>query len=93
MAEQHHDHGHTAAGWTGVIIAIVGFCVAGGFMVAAKPVGFWAGMAIVLIGTVVGGIMKLMGLGRNDEPITRTPATTQKATESTEEESRVRAHA
>lgn len=88
----HHDHGHTAAGWTGVIIVFVGFCVAGGFMVAAKPVGFWVGMGIVFVGAVVGGIMKLMGLGRNDEPIARTPATTQKTTQDTDEEARVRAH-
>ncbi len=75
MAAQ-HDHGHTPAGWTGVIIAFVGFCVAGGFMVAAEPVGFWAGIALTLVGAVVGGIMKLMGMGKDDTPISTTPATT-----------------
>ena len=39
------SHGHTPAAWTGVIIAFIGFCVAGAFMVLAKPLGFWAGMA------------------------------------------------
>jgi hypothetical protein len=88
----HHDHGHTAAGWTGAIIVFVGFCVAGGFMVAAKPVGFWVGMGIVLIGALAGGIMKLMGLGKNEDSAAPAPATTQQQTE-TDEEARVRAHA
>jgi ABC-type iron transport system FetAB permease component len=57
------SHGHTPAAWTGVTIAFIGFCVAGAFMVMAQPVGFWAGMAIVLLGGVVGWIMKAMGLG------------------------------
>ena len=48
------SHGHTPAAWTGVIIAFIGFCVAGAFMVMAQPLGFWAGMAIVVLGGVVG---------------------------------------
>jgi hypothetical protein len=58
------SHGHTPAAWTGVIIAFIGFCVADAFMVMAQPVGFWAGMAIVVLGGVVGGIMRAMGLGQ-----------------------------
>ncbi|MEV6807160.1 HGxxPAAW family protein [Streptomyces sp. NPDC017248] len=57
------SHGHTPAAWTGVIIAFIGFCVAGAFMVMAQPVGFWAGMAITVLGAVVGAIMRAMGLG------------------------------
>ncbi len=65
------SHGHTPAAWTGVIIAFIGFCIAGVFMVAAQPVGFWAGMAIVLLGGAVGGIMRMMGLGqpRHNHPV------------------------
>ncbi|MFD5538028.1 HGxxPAAW family protein [Streptomyces sp. NPDC127079] len=58
------SHGHTPAAWTGVTIAFIGFCVAGAFMVMAQPVGFWAGMVIVLLGGVVGMIMRSMGLGQ-----------------------------
>ncbi|MFF8190302.1 HGxxPAAW family protein [Streptomyces bobili] len=57
------SHGHTPAAWTGVIIAFIGFCVAGAFMVMAEPLGFWAGMAIVVLGGVVGVGMRAMGLG------------------------------
>ncbi|MFE6355338.1 HGxxPAAW family protein [Streptomyces rochei] len=65
------SHGHTPAAWTGVIIAFIGFCIAGVFMVAAQPVGFWVGMAIVLLGGAVGGIMRMMGLGqpRHTHPV------------------------
>ncbi|MEV0255415.1 HGxxPAAW family protein [Streptomyces sp. NPDC050732] len=63
-----HGHGHTPAAWTGSIIAFVGFCVAGAFMVMANVPGFWAGMAIIAIGGIVGGIMRLMGLGQDKRP-------------------------
>ena len=58
------SHGHTPAAWTGVTIAFIGFCVSGAYMVMAEPLGFWAGMVIVLLGGVVGLIMKSMGLGQ-----------------------------
>ncbi|MBD0708544.1 MULTISPECIES: HGxxPAAW family protein [unclassified Streptomyces] len=57
------SHGHTPAAWTGVIISFIGFCVAGVFMVGANLVGFWAGVGVILLGGVVGGAMKLAGLG------------------------------
>ncbi|HEY9373401.1 HGxxPAAW family protein [Streptomyces sp.] len=60
-------HGHTLAAWTGVTISFIGFCIAGVFMVAANVPGFWAGIAVVLIGGVVGGVMKMMGLGMPKE--------------------------
>ncbi|MEU9140247.1 HGxxPAAW family protein [Streptomyces sp. NPDC048404] len=58
------SHGHTPAAWTGVIIAFIGFCVAGAFMVKAEPLGFWAGMVVVVLGGVVGMLMRSMGLGQ-----------------------------
>ncbi|WAX80554.1 HGxxPAAW family protein [Streptomyces sp. KMM 9044] len=58
------SHGHTPAAWTGVIISFIGFCVASMFMVMNSPVGFWAGMVVVLLGGVAGGIMKKMGMGQ-----------------------------
>ncbi len=39
------SHGHTPAAWTGGIIAFIGFCVSGAFMVMAEPLGFWVGLA------------------------------------------------
>ncbi|MER6572047.1 HGxxPAAW family protein [Streptomyces sp. NPDC001093] len=69
MAGSSHGHGHTPAAWTGVIISFIGFLVAGAFMVMGQPVGFWAGMALILGGAVVGGIMRAMGLGNTPKPL------------------------
>ena len=57
-------HGHTPAAWTGVIIAFIGFCIAGAYMVMAEPLGFWGGMVVVVLGGVVGMVMRSMGLGQ-----------------------------
>ncbi|MGW5778937.1 HGxxPAAW family protein [Streptomyces sp. NPDC003863] len=56
-------HGHTPAAWTGVIISFIGFCIAGVFMVAANLPGFWAGVGVIILGGIVGGGMKIAGLG------------------------------
>ncbi|MFD5425084.1 HGxxPAAW family protein [Streptomyces sp. NPDC127084] len=69
MAGSSHGHGHTPAAWTGVIISFIGFCVAGVFMVADNPLGFWAGFGVILLGAVVGGAMKAAGLGSKDQPL------------------------
>ncbi|MGW7438785.1 HGxxPAAW family protein [Streptomyces sp. NPDC054849] len=57
------DHGHTPAAWTGVIIAFVGFCISGAFMVLANPIGVWAGLVVVALGGVVGLAMRAAGMG------------------------------
>ncbi|MEU1196970.1 HGxxPAAW family protein [Streptomyces sp. NPDC005813] len=71
------SHGHTPAAWTGVIIAFIGFCVAGAFMVMAQPLGFWAGMVVVALGGVVGFIMKSAGLGQQKSTPVRETAGAQ----------------
>ncbi|MEV6615234.1 HGxxPAAW family protein [Streptomyces sp. NPDC051051] len=75
------SHGHTPAAWTGVTIAFIGFCVAGAFMVMAEPLGFWAGMVIVVLGGVVGAVMSAMGLGmpKDAHPVHRVTATREPA--------------
>lgn len=64
-----NNHGHTPAAWTGVIIAFIGFCVSGAFMVMAEPLGFWAGLVVVVLGGVVGLVMRTMGLGQSRKPV------------------------
>lgn len=61
------SHGHTPAAWTGVIISFIGFCIAGLFMVAANTLGFWASVAVAILGGVVGLAMKMAGLGMPKE--------------------------
>ncbi|UNO42627.1 HGxxPAAW family protein [Streptomyces sp. MST-110588] len=57
-------HGHTPAAWTGVIISFIGFCIAGACTVLANVTGFWAGMVVIGVGAVAGGVMHLMGMGQ-----------------------------
>ncbi|GAA2444468.1 HGxxPAAW family protein [Streptomyces macrosporus] len=59
-----NNHGHTPAAWTGVTISFIGFCVASVFTVMAEPVGFWAGVAIILLGALAGLVMRSMGMGQ-----------------------------
>ncbi|MFJ5548309.1 HGxxPAAW family protein [Streptomyces sp. NPDC093225] len=63
------SHGHTPAAWTGVTIAFIGFCIASVFMVMAEPIGFWAGMGVVVLGGVVGMAMRAAGLGQKPSPV------------------------
>lgn len=88
-----HDHGHTPAAWTGVIISFVGFCAGGVFMVAAEPVPFWGSMAVILLGPLVGGIMKMMGLGSKNQPHLHAPAVRTEEAQTEEAEQEAPAHA
>ncbi|MFJ9614676.1 HGxxPAAW family protein [Streptomyces noursei] len=74
-------HGHTPAAWTGVIIAFIGFCVAGAFIVMANVAGFWAGMVLIAAGALVGGLMRAAGMGqepkRSAKPVPQAKAQPQ----------------
>ncbi|MFF0743443.1 HGxxPAAW family protein [Streptomyces sp. NPDC004111] len=72
MASRGH-HGHTPAAWTGVVIAFIGVCVASAYMVMANSVGFWAGIAVSLVGGLVGLGMRAAGMGMPKE----SPALTE----------------
>lgn len=56
-------HGNTPAAWTGVLLILVGFTVAGIGLVVGSWVVFWIGVAFGPIGIVVGRIMQGMGMG------------------------------
>jgi hypothetical protein len=68
------SHGHTPAAWTGSIIAFLGFCITGACTVVANVPGFWVGIGVCFLGAIVGGLMRLAGLGqeRRPEPHART---------------------
>ncbi|MFI1399161.1 HGxxPAAW family protein [Streptomyces sp. NPDC020681] len=75
-------HGHTPAAWTGVTISFIGFCISGVFMVAANPLGFWGGIVVILLGGVVGLLMKAAGLGMPKESAAVAHARSQAITAS-----------
>jgi hypothetical protein len=66
-----NSHGHTPAAWTGVIIAFIGFCIAGAFVVLANPIGMFAGLIVAGLGGVVGMAMRAAGLGKDPKATAR----------------------
>ena len=58
-------HGNTPAAWTCVLIMIVGAAVSSVAYILASYVGFFAGIAVMLIGLLVGFIMRKAGYGVN----------------------------
>jgi len=63
MSADHNTHGSTPAAWTAVTIIMIAFLVGGIGVVAALPWLFWTGVAIVVVGIVVGKVMQMMGMG------------------------------
>jgi hypothetical protein len=64
MSHEVHDiEGKTPAAWTTVTVMFIGSIVAGiGFIVTAHWL-FWVGVAIIIVGGIVGKVMQMMGLG------------------------------
>lgn len=63
MTAHHDNHGSTPAAWTAVTIIMIAFLIGGIGVVVAQPWLFWAGVALVVIGLVVGKVMQMMGMG------------------------------
>ncbi|GGJ95608.1 hypothetical protein GCM10011583_29040 [Streptomyces camponoticapitis] len=82
------SHGHTPAAWTGVTISVIGFGIAGVFMVAADPIGFVGGLAVVLLGGIVGLAMRAAGLGAVKESEAAKQARVEAARASLDREER-----
>ncbi len=57
-------HGSTPAAWTLVVLITLGFIVSTvGLVIGQWPI-FWVGVGIVALGGIVGGAMKMAGLGK-----------------------------
>jgi hypothetical protein len=56
-------HGNTPAAWTGVTIILAGFVVGGIGLVIDSWTVFWVGVALGVIGPIVGKVMQKLGLG------------------------------
>ena len=57
------SHGNTPAAWTAVSIMFVGFLISGLALPFELPWLFFVGLAVVLLGAVVGKVMSMMGMG------------------------------
>ncbi|MFG3049828.1 HGxxPAAW family protein [Kitasatospora sp. NPDC048239] len=65
-------HGHNPAAWTGVTIAFVGFAISGVAMILPSVLIVWAGLAVVVLGGVVGKAMSMAGMGKQPSPHVET---------------------
>ena len=58
------EEGRTPAAWTAVTIMLIAFVVGTLGVCIAKPWMFWLGVALIVVGAVVGKVMAMMGLGQ-----------------------------
>ena len=62
-ADEHDNHGSTPAAWTAVTIIMIAFLIGGVGVWLAEAWLFWVGVALVVIGAIVGKVMQMMGMG------------------------------
>ncbi|MCZ4087784.1 HGxxPAAW family protein [Streptomyces antarcticus] len=62
------DLGHTAAGWTGTTLALLGFTGSGLAVCAAWVPGVWIGLAVVAAAGVATWLLHLAGGGTTSGP-------------------------
>ena len=58
------NHGHTSAAWATTIIVLIGSTAAALGLVFGVMAVFWAGLAVALLGVVVGKVMQVLGYGQ-----------------------------
>lgn len=56
-------HGSSPAAWTAVVIMLVGVAIGTLFLFLNVVTMVYVGAAVVVIGLIVGGVMKAVGLG------------------------------
>lgn len=74
-AAAHHDnHGQTPAAWTAVTIIMIGFIVGCVAVVQLNWVLLAISAVVIVIGAVVGKVMQMMGMGKQESDQSRTGA-------------------
>ncbi|MEH3077948.1 HGxxPAAW family protein [Quadrisphaera setariae] len=66
--EEHIDHGHSVAGWTGAGLGLLGSAIASVAMVLAMVWLFWVGIVVMLLGLPVGWALGRAGKGQKQHP-------------------------
>ena len=65
MEEQHEDHGHSTAAWTGVGIILLGTAIASVAFVIPSVALAIVGAVIIVAGIVAGKLLSMAGYGSN----------------------------
>ncbi|WP_246111444.1 HGxxPAAW family protein [Terrabacter aerolatus] len=63
MEEQHEDHGHSTAAWTGVGIILLGTAIASVAVVVPSLVLGIIGAVVIVAGIVAGKLLSMAGYG------------------------------
>lgn len=63
MSAEHDNHGSTPAAWAAVTIIMVAFVVGALGVGFAMEWLFWVGVAMIVLGLIVGKVMQMMGMG------------------------------
>lgn len=63
MEEQHEDHGHSTAAWTGVGVILVGAAVAAVAVAIPNMVLGILGAVIMIAGVIAGKVLSMAGYG------------------------------
>ena len=58
------NHGRTIAAWVTVVVVLVGASVAAAAVVVALPWLFWVGLGLIVIGVVLGRVLRMLGFGQ-----------------------------
>jgi hypothetical protein len=58
------NHGHTTAAWTTTTMVISGFLMTALGVVLTVSWLFWAGVAVTVLGLVIGKVLQVMGYGQ-----------------------------
>ncbi|TNM64575.1 hypothetical protein FHN55_13765 [Streptomyces sp. NP160] len=66
--EDHIDHGHSVAGWTGAGLGLLGSAIASVAVVLALVWLFWVGIVVMLLGLPAGIILSRAGKGQKQHP-------------------------
>jgi hypothetical protein len=62
--DHHESHGNTVAAWTAVVIITIAFVVGTLAVILGNWPLFWVGVALVVVGAIVGKVLAMMGMGK-----------------------------
>lgn len=62
------NHGRTTAAWATVTIVVLGSLISSVAVAASLAWLFWVGLGVVVVGLVVGKVLRMLGLGQPDAP-------------------------
>lgn len=58
------NHGRTPAAWVTVSVVVLGALVSAAAVVVAIPWLFWTGLGLIVIGVVLGQVLRMLGFGQ-----------------------------